>query len=79
MKRFPDQLQGAELPEGLKPKKRGADKHKKSQFKTLICVVMGVTSTGDVVHKIAGYNSISGDTARAVLGRHREVWFCCHH
>lgn len=65
---FPINFKGAELPEGLKPKKRGTDKHKKSQFKTLICVVMGVTSTGDVFHQIAGYNSISGDAARAVLG-----------
>ncbi|QDZ42440.1 transposase [Corynebacterium sp. sy039] len=58
----------SDVPDGIKAKKRGGLRKSKSQSGLLICVVMGVTSTGNIFHQIAGYSSISKDTARLALG-----------
>lgn len=67
---FPVNIKGTTPPKGVRAKRRGGDKRRKvkSQSKSHVCVVMGVTSTGAIFHQIAGYSSLSGDDARLVLG-----------
>ncbi|QDZ43060.1 IS1595 family transposase [Corynebacterium sp. sy039] len=65
---FPINYKGAAVPDGVKAKKRGGLRKGKSQSRLLVCVVMGVTSTGSIFHQIAGYSSISKNTARLALG-----------
>lgn len=67
---FPVNIKGTTPPKGIRAKRRGGDKRRKdkSQSKSQVCVVMGVTSTGAIFHQVAGYSSLSADDARLVLG-----------